>query len=90
MKGLPVDQEQLVWRWTVLRAAGLRATTTAWNAAKLTEKELPSTPLDPPCSYNLGAVSFGVGLPLTWMEMDGLTRCRSPREHHSREYSEAH
>ena len=60
MKGLPVDQEQLVWRWTVLRAAGLRATTTAWNAAKLTEKELPSTPLDPPCSYNLGAVSSEV------------------------------
>ena len=75
MKGLPVDQEQLVWRWTVLRAAGLRATTTAGNAAKLTEKELPSTPLDPPCSYNLGAVSFGVGLPLN--ELSSATRTGS-------------
>ena len=67
MKGLPVDQEQLVWRWTILRAVGLRATATAGNAAKLTEKELPPAPSDPPCSYNLWAVSLGVGLPSTWV-----------------------
>ena len=60
MKGLPVDQEQLVWRWRVLRAAGLRAISTAWNTAMLPEKELPSTPLDSPCSYNFGAVSSEV------------------------------
>ena len=46
MKGLHVDQEQQVWRWTISRAEGLRATATTGNVAKLTEKELPPTPLD--------------------------------------------